>query len=189
MELTKADFKTAKMDILNEINAIFSKIDENEVTDFTNLVCQVDKVFFVGVGRVLLSLESTAKRFSHLGINSIVVGQITEPAITEKDLLVVGSNSGESLYPLLIAKKAKTIGAMVAHIGSNSDSSMAKYTDLFLNIPVNSKVSNENYKSIQPMTSLFEQTLYLLGDCVSLMIIRKNSLELDTLWEFHANLE
>ncbi len=39
----------------------------------------------VGVGRVKLALEAIAKRLAHLGVDTVMVGQITEPAICEKD--------------------------------------------------------------------------------------------------------
>ena len=43
--------------------------------------------------------------------------------------------------------------------------------------------------SEQPMTSLFEQSLLLFGDTTALMLVRDKHLELDKLWEYHANLE
>ena len=39
------------------------------------------------------------------------------------------------------------------------------------------------------MTSLFEQTLLLLGDIVAKMIIERRELEMKALWQYHANLE
>lgn len=48
-------------------------------------------------------LQVMAKRFAHLGIDVHVVGDITEPAITDRDLLNVGSGSGFSLFPAAIA--------------------------------------------------------------------------------------
>ena len=43
--------------------------------------------------------------------------------------------------------------------------------------------------SLQPMTSLFEQTLLLLGDIVAKMIIDRQELDMKGLWQYHANLE
>ncbi len=121
---------------------------------------------------MLLSLKSIAKRLAHLGIDTVIVGEITEPAITENDLLIVGSGSGESAFPLAIAKKAKSFDATVAHIGSNPNSSMQDITDYFIRIPVQTKLNLPNeIASVQPMTSLFEQSLLLLGDTIALILI------------------
>ncbi len=76
-------------EIINELRVTLSKVDSNEVEELVNQIKKADKIFFVGVGRVLLSLEAIAKRLAHLGINTVVVGQITEPAITDKNLLIV----------------------------------------------------------------------------------------------------
>ena len=176
--------------IIDELGKTLKEIKKEEVDALIENILSVEKVFFVGVGRVLLSLQAMAKRLAHLGINTVVVGQITEPAITDKDLLIVGSGSGESAFPLAIARKAKSFNAKVAHIGSNPDSSMKEYTDIFVRIPVSTKLNLPNeIPSVQPMTSLFEQSLLLLGDSVALMIIRTKNINMKELWQFHANLE
>lgn len=176
--------------ILAELRLTLDAISDEEVGEFIKEIRKAEKVFFVGVGRVLLSLEAIAKRLAHLGIEAIVVGEITEPAITDKDLLIVGSGSGESLFPLMIAEKAKQFGAKVAHIGSNPKSSMKEYSDLFLRIPVTTKLELAGeIPSKQPMTSLFEQSLLILGDAIALTIVLEDSIDIYSLWQFHANLE
>ena len=183
-------FENAYTTVLEELKATFESINESEIEELITIITNSDQVFFVGVGRVLLSLKSIAKRWSHLGIKCVVVGDITEPAIKKNDVLIVGSGSGESIVPLEIAKKAKDLQAVVVHIGSNGESSISKLSDLFVRIPVQTKLYlDDEIPSSQPMTSLFEQMLLLLGDVVGLMIIKEKSINLDSLWEFHANLE
>ncbi|MGX7068087.1 6-phospho-3-hexuloisomerase [Vagococcus fluvialis] len=177
-------------DILSELTSVLNQIDTEAIDLMISEMNKAKKIYFVGVGRVFLSLQSMAKRLAHLGYEVYVVGQITEPALTREDLLIVGSGSGESLYPLLIAEKANEFGAKIIHIGSNPNSSMKEYSHLFIRIPVQTKLSLEDeIKSIQPMTSLFEQSLLLLGDIICLMIINKKNIVLAELWQFHANLE
>lgn len=184
------DFEKIEKLIIDELKRTMDSVSKEQVLALVNKIQTSEKVFFVGVGRVLLSLEAIAKRLAHLGVNAYVVGQITEPAITSKDLLIVGSGSGESMFPLGIAKKAKSLGAQVAHIGSNPNSSMKECTDLFVRIPVQTKLNlSDEISSKQPMTSLFEQSLLLLGDAMALMMVEEKELDLHSLWQFHANLE
>lgn len=181
------DFKNI---VLRECQSSLDQIDRCTVEQIVHQVLAAEHVFFAGVGRVMLSLQATVKRWAHLGIGTYYVGQITEPAITEKDLLIVASGSGESAFPLIVARKARSIGVKVVHIGSNANSSMKEYADIFLRIPVQTKLNlPDEMISVQPMTSLFEQTLYLLGDIMSLQIIQHKNLDLRTLWRYHANLE
>lgn len=184
------NYKDVQEAITSELTQTLNSIDEDQVNTLLTEIKNADKVFFVGVGRVLLSLEAVAKRLAHLGVNTYIVGQITEPAITDKDLLIVGSGSGESAFPLIIAKKAKQYGARVAHVGANPDCSMKDYSDHFVRIPVSTKLQLPNeIPSVQPMTSLFEQSLLLLGDSLALMMVKEGDIDMKQLWEYHANLE
>ena len=176
--------------ILDECRTALARIDPTAVDVLLDAMLAADRVFFVGVGRVLLSLEAVAKRLHHLGVDTVVVGQITEPAITGRDLLIVGSGSGESLFPVAVAKKAKAFGAKIAHLGSNPESSLKPVTDIFVRIPVRTKLNHPGeIVSQQPMTSLFEQCLLLFGDSLACMIISRRQLDLASLWQRHANLE
>ncbi len=189
-EAASASFQESFNLILEECRTALSRIDPDSVDRLIEAILAADKVFFVGVGRVLLSLQAMAKRLSHLGINAVVVGQITEPAITEKDLLIVGSGSGETLFPVAIAKKAKSLGAKIAHIGSNAESTIKPITDIFVRVPVRTKLArSDEIDSRQPMTSLFEQCLLLFGDTLALVIISRRNLNIQSLWQYHANLE
>ncbi len=176
--------------IITECEKALSAIDSEQVIDYINMVLSAKKVFFVGVGRVLLALECIAKRYAHLGIRSVIVGEITEPAITKDDVLIVGSGSGGTLFPVGIARKAKEAGAKIIHIGSNPNSEIRKIVDLFVRIPVESKAKQpDEIHSVQPMTSLFEQSLLLFGDVTSMMIVEDKRINIQELWQYHANLE
>lgn len=178
--------------VIDELSASLSSIDEEQVDQLTTMICEADKVFVVGVGRVLLMLQALEKRLNHLGIDAYYVGEINEPAITENDLLIVGSGSGESIFPLSIIKLAKEkYGAKTAHIGSNANSSMTAYEDLFVRIPCSTKLNlPDEVKSGQIMSSLFEQSLLLLSDVVAKEIAEKKQItDIHALWKKHANLE
>ncbi|MHC1772384.1 MAG: 6-phospho-3-hexuloisomerase [Flexilinea sp.] len=180
----------AKKMVINEITLALFSIDDKEGYKLIDSILEAKQVFFVGVGRVMFSLEAICKRLAHLGIDTHYVGEITEPAITKDDLLIVGSGSGESLFPVSIAKKAKSIGVKVAWIGSNPQSTLAKISDLCVRIPVQTKLNlPDELHSNQAMTSLFEQVLLLYGDIIAKMIIEKNHIDIDSLWQHHANLE
>jgi 6-phospho-3-hexuloisomerase len=177
--------------VIKECEQVLSAVSADAVIQLIDAILKADKVYFIGVGRVMLSLEAMAKRFAHLGIDTHCVGEITEPAITDRDLLIVGSGSGESIIPVAIAQKAHELGARVAYIGASPESTIGKLADVFLYIPVRSKIKSANpvIDSQQPMTSLFEQCLFLLGDVMAQMIIECKGLDQEGLWKFHANLE
>lgn len=183
-------FEDARNVTLDECGAALGRIGEDETRRLLELIEASEQVFFVGVGRVLLSLQAICKRFSHLGLKAHYVGEITEPAMTARDLLIVGSGSGESLFPVAIAKKARGIGAKIVYIGSNPDSTVAGLSDHIVRIPVQTKLGREDeLRSQQPMTSLFEQSLLLYGDILAKMYIENKAIDMKGLWRYHANLE
>ena len=183
-------FISSKEIVLSEISSALSKVNEGDIDDLVEMVRTSERVFFSGVGRVKLSLEAIAKRWYHLNIETVVVGQITEPPIGKNDLLIVGSGSGESIIPLSIAKIAKSFDAKIVHIGSNENSSMNKYSDLFIRIPTSTKLKVEGeIKSKQPMTSLFDHSLLIMGDIISMQLIELDSNNKGDLRLRHANLE
>lgn len=177
--------------VLDELKRTLDSIDPASVERLAQAILEADQVFFVGVGRVLLSLQCVCKRLAHLGIKAHYVGEITEPAITKNDLLIVGSGSGASLFPLGIAKKARSaVDCKIVHIGSNPNSEMKDIADFMVRIPVRTKFYLEDeIDSCQIMTSLFEQSVLLLGDILAKLIVEQRQLDMKALWQYHANLE
>lgn len=175
---------------LNELGKILLSVKEEDTDILIKKLLSADKVFFVGVGRVMLSLKAVAKRLAHIGIDTHIVGEITEPAIKKGDILIAASGSGESIFPKGIAKKAKALGAEVIMIGSNRESALAELSDFMVRVPTNTKMKfPDEISSEQIMTSLFEQFLLIYGDIIAKMIVERKNINMDSLWEYHANLE
>jgi 6-phospho-3-hexuloisomerase len=184
------NYQTGKKIVCDEINRTLDAIDESSVQKLVESIAVADKVFVIGVGRVLLMLQAFVKRLNHLGIRAYFVGAIDEPAITDKDVLIVGSGSGESLLPIAIVEKAKEFRPKIIHIGSNMDSTVSRQSDLLVRIPCKTKLNLlDEMTSKQPMSSLFEQCLLMLLDITALMIIDNKKIDLNELWHVHANLE
>jgi 6-phospho-3-hexuloisomerase len=183
-------FVEARDVVLTEVARALGAVDPGQVEALVEAILRAGRVFVVGVGRVMLSLQAFAKRLNHLGIRVHCVGDINEPAITRDDLLIVGSCSGKSAVPVTIGQIAHRHGARIALIGSNLGSPLAPIADLFVRIPAHSRLElPDEIPSEQLMTSLFEQALLLLGDAIALMIARRQGLDPATLWQYHANLE
>ena len=190
MENFSEYYNVIRQDVISEINSALASVDLINLERLAKELLDAQKVFFVGVGRVMLSLEAIAKRFYHLGISAHCVGDITEPAITENDLLVIGSGSGVSVVPLAIARKAKEFGAKVVQIGSNPNGDISKIADFMVRVPVRTRLYlPDEVESCQIMTSLFEQVLLILGDILAKMIADMENININELWESHANLE
>lgn len=184
-------YSVASEEVLDELHKTLESIDAHSLERLAEEIAKADQVFFVGVGRVMLALQCMCKRLAHLGIKAHCVGEINEPAIKKDDLLIVGSGSGSSLFPLGIAKKARTaVDCTIVHIGSNPNSEMKDIADFMVRIPVRTKnYLEDEIDSCQPMTSLFEQSVLLVGDVLAKILIEQKHLDMKSLWQYHANLE
>lgn len=177
--------------ILKELSETLTTIDDEQFSAFVDeLMIPERRVLVMGVGRVLISLKAWVKRMKHLGIDINYVGDETELPVSERDLVVIGSSSGESKLPVAIAKIAKNIGCTVAYVGCTKGSSIDELADVRLMLKGRTKfASAEEYPSKQPMSTLFEQQLYLLGDVVALEIMARHGWTEEDVKHAHANLE
>jgi len=183
-------FHFLKDEVCKEIRFVLSRVEENEVKDFIDNILKAKRLFFIGVGRVMLVLQAFAKRLKHLGLDSYVVGETTVPGIQKGDLLVAGSGSGETLTTLNISRLAKKHQAKIAFITSSASSILKELSDVSVRIPAPTKLHlAEEIPSKQPMTTLFEQCLLIFCDCISMIIQDKLNISEEDMWKVHANLE
>lgn len=176
--------------VLNELSDTLRSIDEKDLLMLVNKLNGAEYVVVVGVGRVLISLKAWVKRFNHLGIPMNYLGNETELPVSKNGLVLIASSSGESLIPLSIAKLSKKIGVQVAYIGCSPDSKISKLSDIRVILKGRTKRALEGeYHSKQPMSTLFEQQLFLLGDIIAMKIMEFRDLHESDIKIHHANLE
>ena len=185
-----SDYSDAVSLIEREISSALNCVDTFQVERLVDEILKARQVFCVGVGRVHISLQAFVKRLNHFGIRAFMVGALDEPAITKDDLLIVGSGSGSSVVPVAIARVARRYDARIIHIGSNPEGPISEFSDSMVRIPVRTKLNKDDeIDSKQIMSSLFEQSLYILCDSVCLMIAKRLDTDIKALWRYHANLE
>ncbi len=184
------DFFEIKDKVIGEIENTLSRVKKEEVKRLAEVLLSAEKVFVAGAGRSMLMIQAFAKRLNHLNIDVHVVGEIIEPPATKKDLLIVASGSGESIFPFGLAKVAKRIGTSVALITARKGSRIARIADIIIYIPAPTKLgSSKEAKSFQPLGNLFEQSLLLFCDTVAMLVQKKKKLSNASLGKYHANLE
>ncbi|USS85042.1 6-phospho-3-hexuloisomerase [Fructilactobacillus myrtifloralis] len=160
-----------------------------EATELT-LLNQAPRIFVYGGGRSGLALRGLAMRLMQLGKTAYVVGETTTPAIQAGDLLLVASASGTTTGTVNIATTAHQVGAQLWLLSTTNDSPLAKLADVVTILPGKSKdrVGSEQ-ASIQPMGSLFEQSVWLFGDALTLAYMDFAGISEAEMRKRHANLE
>ncbi|MDR1507683.1 MAG: hypothetical protein LBI67_11335 [Treponema sp.] len=183
-------FSASRNLVLNELETAFGQISPESFTAFLEELLKERRILVVAVGRVLISMKAWIKRLCHLGLDINFVGSETERPIKKGDALIIASSSGESMFPVGIANIAREKGAVLLYIGCSPESTAAKLSDKTLLLAGRTKFARPGeFNSAQPMSTLFEQQLYLLGDIITLELMRIKGLDEKTIKDRHANLE
>lgn len=176
--------------ILIEIKTVLWKVDQSQCDDLIKTILNSDKIVWIWAWKVGMATKWFIMRLWHFGYNAWFLGDTTVPHVWKWDLLLVVSGSGETqtIYDLLVI--GKNNGATVALVTGNPESRMGKLADVVLKVTAPSKTKEvDGFKSIQPMTTLNEQSLQILFDALVLEIMEKTGETHDTMWARHSNLE
>lgn len=177
--------------VIAELNGTLSQVDIHQAELLAQKIKASKKILVAGAGRSGFAVKAFAMRLMHMGYDAYVVGETVTPNLESEDLLLIGSGSGETGSLISMSKKAKALGGSVALITIFPNSSVGLQADLTLEIPAPTPKAKQanGLTSIQPMGSLFEQSLFLILDLVILRLMDLNTKDSDTMFKRHANLE
>ena len=177
------DTKEVLSKILTEISAQVSSINEEQLSQFKKAIMTAKHIFLAGTGRSGLMISAFANRLMHLGLNVSLITEISKPKANLGDLLILGSNSGETQSLIAYAHQAKTQGVKIILFTTSSNSSLAKLADNIVVIPI--KVFELN----QPMGSTFEQLSLLTYDSIIYSLMTELQQTPELMKSRHANIE
>lgn len=180
--------KTYTEIVLGEIQNSLLSVSENSLNVLVTKIGTDCRIFCDGAGRSRLQIEGFAMRLIQMGFQAAIVGEPTVPAMKESDVLLICSASGETPTLVSHAKKAKSLGAKVLLITATVSSTLAGICDDMVVLKASSK-KNVTDASIQPMGSLFEQSVGILLDIMVLYLMEKYQITNTDMYMNHANLE
>jgi 6-phospho-3-hexuloisomerase len=184
------DVKYYTREVVSELSNSLVSIDSKSLISAMELIKASRKKFFLGLGRGGLAIKSFEMRLFHLGMEAYEVWGINTPPIARDDLLVVVSSSGNTETTVNLAKKAKGFGAKLLLLTTNADSVLGRMADSIIVVSAPSmKIEGGKNNSVQIMNSLFEQTLFTLGDIITLCLTKEWNIDSAELEKRHANLE
>lgn len=182
-------FHDSERIILKELNTVMEKISSDEVTQAISLIKKSNKIFFYALGRAGFAGKSFIMRLMHMGREVYVLGETNTPNFGQNDLLIICSGSGETAQFIQIAEKAKSLGGNILVFTATPGSTLTKLasTSVILHAPSKKQEDNQ-FSSVQPMASLFEQGILLVGDSIILTMM-EDSIDNKEMFKKHSNLE
>lgn len=176
--------------IINELSQIQDNLSDEQTEKLVDSVASARRIFVAGAGRSGLMMRAFAMRMMHLGLDVYVVGETVTRTLEQGDLLIIGSGSGETKSLISMADKARSLGADVVALTIFPKSTIGQLASAIVQLPGTPKdKAEDDERSIQPMGSLFEQTLLLVCDAVILRLMEKQDLTGANMYGNHANLE
>ena len=176
--------------ILREVDQVLSLVDQSQVETLISAILDANNIVVCGAGRVGMAIRGFGMRLGHLGFKAHTLGDSTVPGIGKGDLFLVASGSGETQTIYDLVEIGWNDVVMVGLVTGNPESRMGKLADVLVQISAPSKTKAvEGLVSIQPMTTLNEQSLGIFFDALVLDLMEKMGETHDTMWARHSNLE
>lgn len=176
--------------VLAEIGNVAQKIEHEQVRAFVDRLVEAPRVFVAGEGRSGLMGKAFAMRLMHLGLTVHAMGETTTPAVRPGDLVVVISGSGTTAGALRTAESARAADADVHAVTTDPSSPLANLAAAVLVLPAATKYRKaDEPPTIQPLSSLFDQTTHIALDVVCLDLARRLEVDNERARQRHSNTE
>ncbi len=180
MELTQT--------VLEEHRRVLLDVKEEETERLLDALVEAKCIQVFGMGRMNCAVRAFVMRLMHMELNAHVVYDTTCPNIGPGDLLVV--NCACTTISYTIMKFARRLGAKVVAITANPCSKSGQLCDF--TVSLRGQVhGGRDYEipSVQPMASLFEQTIFIYEDIVVQLLMKRLHITTEQMAKRHTNLD
>lgn len=162
---------------MEELRQTVAMIDREELKKILDVINNADTVLMAAVGNTIPVAMDGAYKFNQIGIRAMST-PIWETELgysynlTDKDVVVAISNSGESTGVIQILEAAKSRGAVAISITNNDRSSVAELSTYHITTATREKLFLDGYCFSRVSATMVIEIIYLL-----LASMRKESYE------------
>ncbi len=174
--------KEAGSHLLARIEDVMGRVEWESFMALSAMLPRARRTFVIGAGRSGLVARSFGMRLMHAGLPAFIPGETITPAAGAGDLLVGISCTGETGYTSYLAARAHELGANVAVVTAEPESTLAAHGDRVIVVPAQDD-------DIVIRAAVFEHAASLCLDAVFNVLAGKLKLDQDAFRQRHANLE
>ena len=158
-------------------------VNQESVDDLIESILAAKTIFIYGSGRSGLSGQSFGVRLVQLGMDVHFVGDMTTPIITDGDLTILISNTGNTMSVVQTANIASRVGSKVISITGNADTKLTIASDTVVHLPMARDKERSKYA---PLGTIFEEASNLLLDSIIPTIMERLGLTESDMRKRHA---
>ncbi|MGO3652035.1 6-phospho-3-hexuloisomerase [Vagococcus sp.] len=174
--------------IMAEINEVMNLVDHEQLVSALPYLQKNKRIFVIGAGRSGFQAKGFAMRLMHIGYTDYVIGETITPSIQKGDTWVAISGSGTTKGIVADTEQAKKIGLQIVVLTSEINSPLAKLADTVIIVPGATKTGS-GIKSVQLLSSLFDQTVHITLDTLTLMLAERDQTSNEAALNQHTNVE
>jgi 6-phospho-3-hexuloisomerase len=156
--------------ILREMREALSRVDQEAVEQAIQAFCHADKIFIYGVGRSGLVGQAFAVRLVQIGFDVHFVGDMTTPFVDARDLVVIVSNTGETMSAVQTANIVRRVGAKVIAVTASPNSKLGNAANIILEV---GQAKDDQKKRLAPLGTIFEDAALVMFDSLVPMIMER----------------
>ncbi|MFQ5838211.1 MAG: 6-phospho-3-hexuloisomerase [Thermoplasmata archaeon] len=163
--------------LVSQVTEILQEEKEERVQEAVSLIASASKIFVYGVGRSGLVGKAFAMRMVQLGLRVFFIGETITPIVEPEDLVIIVSQTGETMSAIQTANIARRVGAHVISVTAQPGSKLAHASSLILSLRIGKDREARKYA---PLGTLFENaSLLLLDGLISLLMDKLGQTEED----------
>lgn len=164
------------------------KMDEKGIEAVEEMVKSLlhsKKIFLYGVGRSGLVAKAFAIRLVQIGLNPFFVGESNTPMVESDSVVIILSNTGQTMSAVQTANITRRIGAKVFAITSDAHSKLASAASEVI-IIADKIPDDEPRRTYAPLGTIFEEASTLLLDAITTILMKRLGETEQTMRKRHA---
>ncbi|HTY47015.1 MAG TPA: 6-phospho-3-hexuloisomerase [Methanomassiliicoccales archaeon] len=169
--------------IISEVQRALERVDDRCIEALVSAIISAKKVFVYGVGRSGLVAQAFSVRLVQMGLDVHFIGESTTPIVEEGDLVLIVSNTGETMSAVQTANIVGRVGAKVALITSTRHSKLGSASNIIVEIPI---TKDEMRPTMAPLGTLFEASAYMFLDSLVPVLMQRMKLTESLMRKRHA---
>ncbi|MDW5564064.1 MAG: SIS domain-containing protein [Methanomassiliicoccus sp.] len=169
--------------ILRNVKEALVNVDPAAVEQTIQAFIGAKKIFIYGVGRSGLIGQAFAVRLVQMGFDVHFVGDMTTPFVDEGDLVIIVSNTGETMSAVQTANIVRRVGARVISVTSNPNSKLGHASNIILEV---GQIKDDQKKKWAPLGTIFEDAALVMFDSIVPLIMERTDQNEASLRRRHA---
>ena len=156
--------------ILDRVKKALDKEQNSERQLLIDSILGSQKIFIYGVGRSGTMCKAFAIRLVQLGLKVFFIGETITPIVEKDDLVIIVSNTGETMSAIQTANITRRLGANVIAITAKDQSKLAHAATTVIHLRVQ---KDQKDSELAPLGTIFEITSLIFLDSLIPEIMKK----------------